>query len=443
MFKNPKIWIFLAAAVGLVFLFLAFFGGRGVDWSERYIKDKEMAKGTHFVAELLKHYDENRNFKELDSPIHESLNSIEAPTNYVFIGKEIYLPNEDLEVLLDYVYRGNNAFLFTRSLTSKLMQELEFEEDGHSDWFYESAYSNGVSQSLVNPDLSISQDSCFDYMRYGRSGRSWKFFSPLLLDSLEGEKLGASTMSTSLYRYNNTSYYMNTESDTVDTIINEINYFRISYGEGYFYFHSQPIIFCNASLTERTNLDYINGVFAYLNEGDILWEEHNWVFKRPFSKTYIPQSRFMQKDESILKMILENEELKWGWYTLLLMAILFVVFNGKRKQATIRLLPDYANTTLLQIKKMGFLYEDIGDYFDITQSMFENFLWFLHVKLNIDTHQESEKIIRDIVKSTDYDEETIRSIFGTYKKIENWKSVTHGVFIKLHDDIEKFYASLK
>ena len=196
-------------------------------------------------------------------------------------------------------------------------------------------------------------------------------------------------------------------------------------------------------LIENNNLDYVSDVFSYLNKGDLLWEEHNWVFKRPYLKRYVPRSTFFRKDESVLKMILENQELKWGWYGLLLMGILFVIFNGKRKQATIPILADRSNTTLIQIKKMGYLYKDVGEYFEITQNMFENFLWYLHVKLNIDTHQDTEKIIRDILKTTKYDEDEIRSIFSRYQKIENWKSVTHGVFIKLHDDIEKFYQNLK
>ena len=443
MGNSSKIWIFVAAAIGLVVVFLSLFGGDSVNWYESYIKDVKNAKGTYFVAELLKHYDSDREFKELDAPIHVSLAKGDDPSNYVFIGQDIYLPEEDLDVLLDYVYDGNNAFIFTDYNPNDIIDELELEGDTNYDegLYYNAAQSPGVSQSLINPALNVSSDSCFDYFRFGETQRRWNFVNESALSLVGAEMLGKTKLQTNAEEYNYDYYQV--ESDTLDTLINEVNYFRVQYGEGYFYFHVQPIVFCNAHLTEQENLDYVNGVFSYLNEGDILWEEHNWVFKRPYNKRYIPKGDYFSQKDSILKMILENQELKWGWYSLLIMAILFVVFNGKRKQATIRILPDHANTTLLQIQKMGYLYKDVDEYFEITQSMFENFLWFLHVKLNIDTHQESEKIINDILKVTKYDEKEIRSIFNTYKNIENWKSVTHGVFMKLHDDIEKFYGSLK
>jgi inorganic pyrophosphatase len=441
--NSSKIWIFVAAAIGLVVVFLSLFGGDSVNWYESYVKDVKNAKGTYFVAELLKHYDKDRDFIELDAPIHLSLENVEAPSNYVFIGQDIYLPNEDLDALLDYVDDGNNAFIFTDYNPSAILDELELETDSSFDdgFYFNEAQSPGVSQSLTDPLLNVLGDSCFDYYLYGERQRRWSFVNEEDLAIVGAEKLGETKLQTNAedYDYN---YYRN-KVDTLDTLISGVNYFRIQYGEGYFYFHVQPVIFCNAHLTEMENLNYVNGVFSYLNEGDILWEEHNWVFKRPYNKRYIPQGDYFSQKDSILKMILENQELKWGWYSLLIMAILFVIFNGKRKQATIRILPDYANTTLLQIQKMGYLYKDVDEYFEITQSMFENFLWFLHVKLNIDTHQESEKIINDILKVTKYDEKEIRSIFNTYKNIENWKSVTHGVFMKLHDDIEKFYGSLK
>ena len=441
--KN-KIWILAAAAVGLIVLFLVFFGGANVNWRESYIKDKDNAKGTHFIAQILKSQYNKAGFKELDEPIHNSLVANDTLSNYVYIGEEIYLPYEDLSTLLHYVHNGNNAFLFCKNLPSELLARLA-EGDTNLFDFYPNNYrqGNGVSNTLTNPNLNLKSDSVYDYYMYGTTDRWWNYLDHFDTDSLNAEVLGTITFYSEYQR----DYWMAAPDSTVedhpDTLISGVNYMRIPYGTGYFYLHTNPIMFTNVHLTERTNFDYINGVFSYLNEGDILWEEHNWVFNRPYSKTYVPYARSYDQGESILKMILENQELKWGWYLLLFMALIFVLFNGKRKQATIPLLPDYANTTLIQIKKVGLLYNDTEDYFEITQDMFENFLWFIHVKLNIDTHQSSEKIIRDIVKQTDYSEEELQKIFTLYQKIENWKSVTHGVFMGLHADIEKFYSSLK
>lgn len=440
MRKDIRIWIFLAAAIGLVVLYLVLFGNKRINWSEDYVLDKGRAKGMYFITELLRRYDSDRKFKELDEPIHLSLKKAVEPSNYIFIGEDIYLVDNDADVLLDFVSKGNNAFIFTENLPEELFKEFNPKP---SYIYYESKKSKGAVFSLDYPDLYLKQDSCFGYNRYGYSERYWQYIKEDSLELIEAEVLGRVKFKGKVEEYrliDSTGAY---QINNHDSDYYAVNYFRVKYGDGYFYFHTDPVVFSNVHLIENNNLDYVSDVFSYLNKGDLLWEEHNWVFKRPYLKRYVPRSTFFRKDESVLKMILENQELKWGWYGLLLMGILFVIFNGKRKQATIPILADRSNTTLIQIKKMGYLYKDVGEYFEITQNMFENFLWYLHVKLNIDTHQDTEKIIRDILKTTKYDEDEIRSIFSRYQKIENWKSVTHGVFIKLHDDIEKFYQNLK
>lgn len=440
MFKNSKIWIFIAAAIGLLTIYFVFFGKPRVDWSETYILDKKKAKGTYFITEILKRYNSESDFEILDAPIHISLNNVEERSNYVFIGEDIYLVENDAEALIDFVNKGNNAFIFTENLSYELIEKLASKE---VDFYYESRNANGAVFSLKDPRLEMKVDSSFHYGVFGKVKSQWSFISSDSLETVDGEVLGRVRLKGVTQNYH---YIDSTDSydlEIIDTLCNGANYFRIKQGQGYFYFHTQPNVFVNAYLMENNDLDYVDGVFAYLNEGDILWEEHNWIFNRPYLKLYVPRTTFYRDDESILSMILENQELKWGWYGLLIMAILFVIFNGKRKQATIPIIEDRSNRTLIQIKKLGYLYKDSTEYFEITQNMFENFLWYLHVKLNIDTHQGTEKIIREIVKVTKYEEEEIRSIFTRYQKIENWKSVTHGVFIKLHDDIEKFYRNLK
>lgn len=440
MLKNSKIWIFLAAAIGLVTMFLVFFGKPRVDWSETFVLNKEKAKGTYFITELLKKYNEGSDFDILDAPIHITLENVKDKSNYVFIGEDIYLVEEDAQTLLDFVDDGNDAFIFTKNIPYELIGALSSYE---VDYYYESRTANGAVFGLEHSQLKMVSDSSFHYNIFGRSGGNWSFISRDSLTVLNAEELGhvkLTSVNQSYHYIDSTETY---ETEITDTLCNGVNYFRVKHGQGYFYFHTQPGLFVNAYLIENDNLDYVDGVFAHLNNGDILWEEHNWIFNRPYLKLYVPRTNFYRNDESILSMILENQELKWGWYGLLIMAILFVIFNGKRKQATIPIIEDRSNRTLIQIKKLGYLYKDSTEYFEITQNMFENFLWYLHVKLNIDTHQGTDKIIRDIVKITKYDEDEIRSIFTRYQKIENWKSVTHGVFIQLHDDIEKFYRNLK
>jgi len=47
-----------------------------------------------------------------------------------------------------------------------------------------------------------------------------------------------------------------------------------------------------------------------------------------------------------LKYILSQESLKWAYYILIVSIIVYIIFQGKRKQRVIPLIPPLKNTTL-------------------------------------------------------------------------------------------------
>jgi hypothetical protein len=441
--KRNKILIFIAALVGMLLIYLLVFysPGKRFNWSEDYKLDKDRPYGTWLISELLQHYSPKRKFKVLNESLDYSLEKAETPSNYVFIGEEIYLEKIYSDSLLAYVAKGNNAFIFTDGLPWLLQEsilginnqdESEYIDDSSdSSVFIESEnlddyknyYFDTLFTEIIVEQLNPLNPYRFIYSnRFGVDNKYWHFVDEQNLNLLQSEIIGD-------------FYGINSERDT----LGGVNYYRVDYGKGSLYFHTQPLQFTNIQLLDTNAVDYANAVFSYLNKGPVYWEEHNWIFNRPTSKTWTYKPFYRNNAESPLTLILNTPTLKWGWYLLLFFILLFVIFEGKRKQAIIPVLADKQNTTLAHIKSLTKLYYQNDEHYPIANKMFENFLWYVRSELRIDTSKPLDKLTVEIAAKSGCDEKTIESIFELWNKIAGWKSVKSQVFLEFYKDIDKFY----
>ena len=395
--NKSRILIIVAALVSLLVLYFALFynPGKHYDWHQDYKLDKERPYGTWLVSELLKEYEPQRTFKQLNKPLDHSLINAKTPGNYIFIGQEIYLDQSYTNSLLDFVEKGNNAFVFTaapprllqaainKAYENEVMPDSVFEmkteptekeeisetEDFDSEEFYavkdfSFEYKNYSFDTIFNeiytPELMPENPYRFIYQYHFKLfNYNWGYIKDDELDDVSSEIIGG-------------FYGVNSEGDT----LRGNNFFAIDYGKGKFYFHTQPILFTNIIMLDTNSFDYTNSVFGFLNEGPVYWDEFNWQFNRPTAKTRVYNPFDFSSGESPLKFILNNPPLKWGWYPLLLFVFLFMIFEGKRRQAAIPVLADTANTTLGHIETLAKLYFKKNDHFAIAQKMMENFYGF-------------------------------------------------------------------
>jgi len=438
--KRNRVLIFIGAFIALILIyFLLFYSpSKRYNWSEDYKMDKDRPFGTWLVSELLQHYNSSQEFKELDEPLDYSLNKAKTPSNYIFIGEEMYLEQRYSDSLLSFVSKGNNAFIFTSMLPRSILERITspydkyyHENDSDLDSYYIEDnmyyYFDTVFTTIIDENLDTFNSYRFIYnSRFGTYNTNWSYVSYDNLEILNAESLGE-------------FYGINSELDT----LGGINYYKVDYGEGAFYFHTQPIQFSNIQLLDSNSLDYTNSVFAYLNEGPIYWDEYNWIFNRPTAKTSTYNPFYNERGDSPIKLILSNDTLKWGWYLLLFFILLFVIFEGKRKQAIIPVLADKQNTTLHHIKSLSKLFYNNEEHFPIAEKMFDNYLWYLRSELKVDTSKSNEKLIPEIVIKSGSDEKTVKTIFDLWGNISGWGSVKTSVFLKFYNTIDEFYNKRK
>lgn len=491
--KRNRIFIFVGAFLGLVMIYLLFFYSpeQRFNWREDYKLDRERPHGTWLIAELLQHYEPQRPFKNLNQPLDQSLSPSKTPSNYVFIGQDMFLQPSFVDTLLNYVSKGNNALIFTEGMPIQLLEyfldhseaidnpdapqeegrsdELENETSGFSD--EEEIILDSAAQLVFEePWDSLEPNGEYDgydidELEYVDDYNYLGYYGSFYDDSLKVRTTANAFEDTTWtpYRFHGrfgitaTNWYYVLEEDLLKVGaeslgqtysknrfdqegIKQTNFFKIKHGEGYFYFHTQPQLFCNIQLLDSGALAYSNKVFAYLNSGPVYWEEHNWIFNRPSDKTWVYLPGYGRQGESPLKLILSEPGLRWGWYLLLTFTLLFIAFEGKRKQKVIPVLADKQNTTLGHIKALTKLYYKNDEHYPIAVKMHDNFMWFLRAELQVDTTQSESKIIEQVHQKSGFDFDKIESIFSLWTKINCWKSVKSSVFMDFYQRITQFYA---
>ncbi|MCP4158108.1 MAG: hypothetical protein GY757_60955, partial [bacterium] len=137
-----------------------------------------------------------------------------------------------------------------------------------------------------------------------------------------------------------------------------INFARVKYGDGTFYFHTTPLAFTNISMLEKQSLEYANRVFSHLQPGDIYWDRYSQISERVGRRRNQARNGGERRfsTQSPLQYILSQPALAWAWYLLLAVGVLYLLFRTKRKQRIIPVLERNTNTSLAFLSTIGRLY---------------------------------------------------------------------------------------
>jgi hypothetical protein len=434
MTKNIR-YILLGAVVILTIVFLLLnAGGKkkvSFDWDENYREDNREPYGTYVVHELLEDYYAEKEFTTIDENLVDVLPTTEdgKVSNYVFIGNGIYLDSADMATLLLFAENGNNVFISSKSIPFDLMEEELYIYDNYceyEDWDgYVTERDTVGYLNLSHPNLKNKQDFPFKYVdNFKIANYRWHYIeSRFFCEEQEGF-----TAIGSIGGY-------------------RTNFVKIEYGLGNFYLHTTPLAFTNYHLLKEENLAYANKVFSHLEEGHIYFDGFNHVGEYYESDGDDDMAGIYEpvrlKENSPLEYILSEPSLRWTWYLLLIIALLYVIFRAKRKQRIIPVLEENTNTSLEFIQSIGTLYFQQNNHAKLCQQKMKLFLSFIRERYNIVTHNFDDKQLVKLAAVSDVSEAKIRKIFNLHKEYSTQPSLSEAALIDFHQSIDYFYKNCK
>ena len=315
-----------------------------LNWFPSYNKLDKDPLGNFIIYDHLKsHF--NEKLVDSDLPPFVNLRDSRPEGTYLFINNGLHFDEEELNSLLDWTDKGNTLFLSANRYSRNLLDTLGLEIKSFLliDRFRTEPQLNLVNKNLkADKPYHIPQDFSIPY------------FSKI--DTLSHIVLGIA------------------QPYEEDNLMDEArpNFLKIPFGEGAIFMYNQPEIFSNYFLVDPENTSLTENVLSYINTGKTIhWDNY-----------YKTGRRF---DISPLKILLSTKTLKWAYYFVLIGVLLFVIFEGKRKQRPLPIIPKLTNKTYEYTQTIASIYLDKKDNREIATKMIAGFLEYIRLKLRVQT----------------------------------------------------------
>lgn len=272
---------------------------------------------------------------------------------YINLSKNYYTSVRDAQSLLDFVYKGNTAFISAENFDDSLMNKLYCKKV--SD-YVNPGYENLQKVSTrYNNKIALYKDS-FSY-----------FYLPFTnyFDSINNSY-------ARVVGYNKNG---------------KTNMFAFLWGKGRFYFQCEPRAFSNYFLLSNNNYKYMQQALQMLPAypQNVYWD--NYYAKKNYANGN-------NKNGSSLSEIFKNPPLKTAFWIVVALLLLYILFNSKRRQRIIPIEKPTENTSIAFAEAIAGLYLSKKDNKIIADKIITYFnehvrtKYFLNINVNDSTYAD-------------------------------------------------------
>lgn len=382
-----KYYLFLLVGI-ILLIILEYFKPQPVNWSRTFSSKHEIPFGTEAIYRMLKsvfpgqHIDRSQtSFYTLEE---DHLNDVLI----IGIANSITYDPPSLNKLLRNIEGGNDLFLSAYEIESKLLDTLGLKMNEKSlNWQRE-------PKTLRAYDIKTRIDT-ISKLPVLRSMSSLKIIRDSLFSKV---RLG----------------YME----------DSLNFVRIKVGSGNIFIHTEPLAFSNYYFLKGDTYEYSEAIFKHMPNRNILWDHYH--------------NANLLHNQTPLKIILQSTPLRYSYYTLIVLMVLYILLAGRREQRPIPILEKPANTSVDFIQTISNLYLNSKNHKAIALHRIHSFKNYLKDHFFVNWKLPQNEIIKKLGKKSGIGEKSVSELLDYISFIENKKQVTQKELIHLNKLIENF-----
>lgn len=220
--------------------------------------------------------------------------------------------------------------------------------------------------------------------------------------------------------------------------LNEPYFIKMKSGKGNIYFHLAPFTFTNYFLLRSNNIHYFEKAISVLPS-----EAKTVVLDNYFTnKRYTEPTQNKKDDPSPFGEMMKEPALKWAFYAALVLLLLYVITEMKRKQRIVPIHTVPKNESLDFVKTIGRLYFDKKDNKNLSQKMGAYFLEHVRNKYKLNTSVLDESFVQKLAAKSGVGEMEIKDVTDFILFSNTANAISDGQLSKFHVMLEKMYASM-
>lgn len=391
MRRDWKYILYLSLAFGL-FLTVKLMEPRQYDWTPTYAVEDKNPFGAYVLNELLPNLFKGKKVTISNRTIYELKDSLKDGESMIILTHSFRSEKEDTEVLLQHVAKGASVFIGAESFHGKLADTLKLTT-------YDYFFTDGMQKQRKDTSYLTFVNSRFD------------------------------TLHHYIFKRDNIHNYFGTFDSTRTAVIakNDLHQpvaIRMRWGKGSFILTCVPLAFTNIYALKSDNHEFVAASLSYLPKTDVHWTEFYSVGRMEASTP--------------LRFILTNPPLAWAYYITVFSLLLFMIFEVKRKQRIIPIIPPLENTSLEFVGTIGNLYYQRSDHKNIAGKKIIFFFDHLRTRYLLNPHTPDENFVSLLAKKAGKREEQVRQLFEMIGRVQKQTSIKKEDLIELNTLIEKF-----
>jgi len=401
MRKKGTVYIVILVVTVAALMLLQYNKPKELNWFESYVSTHKIPYGTIVFNELMDNSLYPNKVEQVTIPPFEFLaNDKYLKGTYVFINNTISFDEAELNRLLEWTAKGNTLFIASEGFGVHLSDTLHIDTRVEYGGFETSQKQN---HKLVNPYFDNSQE-----YQYAKDNVLTLFSE---LDTTNTNVLATVSLPD--------------KSENEEIHNENVTAISTHFGNGEIILSTFPKAFTNYFILKDINKDYTAGLSSYLNTDNTIYLDNHYKSGKAFYT-------------SPMYIFLNTKELKWSYYIALIGAVMYVLFEGKRKQRAIPVVKPLQNQTLTFTRTISDMYFEKNDQKAIVDHKINYFLNYIRSKYYLEDTDLNEDFIKKLSSKTGHTLEETDALFRYINSLKKKSLISDSEIIKLNKLIQKY-----
>jgi hypothetical protein len=389
--KQHRIYLLILFSTIVGFILFEIYKPKPTDWTPTFSNKDKIPYGCELLYNVLPDIFPNQKISDEKVPIFSKKRNVKLTTksSYLYVFRYFRADSLSLLKLLDYVQKGNSAFI-----VSEIFFGLDDALNFQTSFVKDLALNDSVSINFVNPSIRKSID--------------YKY-----------QKQSADTY----FKLNNGLDHKGTYTILGKNDKGYPNFIQVNFGKGTFFLNTVPMAFTNFYMVKNDNSDYIFKALSYLPEQPVFWDEYVNVMSIGKSARSTVKSREAKGEEDVeespFKFIVSQPALKWAYFITLTALLIYLIFEGKRRQRIIPIMELPKNTSLQFVETIGSLYYNQKDHKAIAEKKITHVLAYIRTKFYLKTTVIDQEFRSDLSNKSGISLREINDLFDYISFVQN------------------------
>ena len=398
--KDKKYLIFFIAII-TIYVVYEMQKPKSEDWTVTYHYRDRIPFGTFATHDLLKDLFDQGDVPSSFKTIYELVEQEEVDDNFLAIAGNLIFDDNDFNSLLEHVEKGNTVFLAAQDFSTRFEDSLRFEA------YLEQRLNPSDFTQIAN---ELAEETKTRVRFALPNGNEETFVFPTLTTAAYFSKVESDSITEMAWREDGKPVLLKYNS-----------------GQGNLYLSTMPLAFTNYFVLHEETSAFASSMLSLLPEDEPLMHIE-----------YYQMGKLESRSE--IRALLSYPALRWAIFILLATVFIFILFESKRRQRIIAVIPPVKNATLEFVNTLGQLYHQQKNHKNLAQKRILFWKDYVRSHYTLRTDKLDEAFKLELTRKSGVEKAKVFALVELVERIEANDMIEEGELLMMEKLMNEFYG---